>query len=85
MVLAEILVSDGDPASGGYRVLDWTERVDPSLSPRGFTPRPPAVASAIGPDNELDPNRHQGESVSLVDIRPDAKGRQFITQLFSGS
>ncbi len=57
MVLAEIPVSDGDSASGGDRVLDWTERIDPSLSPRRFTPRPPAIAPAIRPYDQLDPHR----------------------------
>lgn len=33
MMLPEILVADGDSASGGYRVVDWTERVNPSLGP----------------------------------------------------
>lgn len=84
MMLAEILVADGDSASGGYRVVDWTERVYPPLRAGGLASRPPAVAAAIRPNNQFDPHRNQGEPVSLVDISPYAECRQFIAQSLSG-
>ena len=32
-MLTEIPIAERDPAGGRYRVVDWTERINPSLGP----------------------------------------------------
>jgi len=84
-MLTEILIAESDPASSGYRVVDWTKGVDPPLRAGGLPSGPPAIAPAIRPDNQLDPYRYQGEPISLVDISANSESRQFIAQSLRGS